>query len=321
MSTDKPDLNESSRDEEAMARLLKLAGPRPAIDRDIEARVYGRVRDEWAASTGRRRVAVRWLVPLTLAASLLLALTLTWETAEPPPVRIGTVARATGAAAIAAGNAVYAGDTLSAGDTGGISLLLDRGTSLRLDAGSTLVADGRNDFTLLTGRVYADTGEFIYRDSSLRISTPAGTVTDIGTQFAVSIHGEDLDVAVREGRVEVTADGDTLAAIAGQRLSIPASGAAYRDALSPTDEYWQWAVELAPVFDIENRTLLDFLKWAARETGRELVIDDTNLRREVTATVLHGTVDGFTPSEAARSVLATTAFAYRIEPTRIVIER
>ncbi len=39
------------RDDEAMARLLRLAGPRAPIPEDIESRVYDRVKTEWRAST------------------------------------------------------------------------------------------------------------------------------------------------------------------------------------------------------------------------------------------------------------------------------
>ena len=56
---------------------------------------------------------------------------------------------------------------------------------------------------LLDGRVYADTGNYVYRDRALVIETGMGTVTDVGTQFSVDARGGSLDVAVREGRVDV----------------------------------------------------------------------------------------------------------------------
>jgi hypothetical protein len=92
-------------------------------------------------------------------------------------------------------------------------------------------------------------------------------------------------------------------------------------AIAPHDPYWDWTASLAPVFDIENKSLLDFLRWAARETGRELVFEDNELRMSAMRTDLHGSVEDFEPLEAVESVLATTNFRYRLEADRIVIAR
>ena len=54
---------------------------------------------------------------------------------------------------------------------------------------------GKDHLVLLQGRIYADTGDFVYRDSSLSIETTFGLVTDIGTQFAVELQADRLEVA------------------------------------------------------------------------------------------------------------------------------
>ena len=66
---------------------------------------------------------------------------------------------------------------------------------------------------------------------------------------------------------------------------------------------------------------MDFLRWAARETGRELVFETNELRMSAMRTDLHGSVSDFDPLEAVESVLATTRFKYRIEADKIVIEQ
>ena len=186
---------------------------------------------------------------------------------------------------------------------------------------SALRVDTRDQFTLLRGRVYADTGEFVYRDGGLRIDTMFGAVTDIGTQFAVSIQDDLLDVAVREGRVDVRHDTHKYVAMSGERIRLLEQGEVDVDPLALTDEYWNWTTQLAPAFDIEGRSLMDFLKWAARESGRILFFEDTELRMAAMRTDLHGSIADFSPLEAIESVLATTAFRYHIEPDKIVIER
>jgi hypothetical protein len=52
----------------------------------------------------------------------------------------------------------------------------------------------------------------------------------------------------------------------------------------------------------------------------ELVFASDELRMAAMRTELHGSVDDFEPIEAIESVLATTAFKYRIEQGKVVIE-
>jgi ferric-dicitrate binding protein FerR (iron transport regulator) len=184
-----------------------------------------------------------------------------------------------------------------------------------------LRVESGDQFTLLRGRVYADTGEFVYRDGGLRIDTTFGAVTDIGTQFAVSLQDNYVDVAVREGRVDVRQDTHHFIAMSGERLALQGQGRVEMSELSMTDPFWNWTTDLAPTFDIEGKSLLEFLKWAARESGRILFFEDSDLRMEAMRTDLHGSIENFGPLEAITSVLSTTAFSYHVEPDRIVIER
>lgn len=332
------------RDEAVMTRLLHVAGPRADVPADVESRVYARVRKEWQTSTAMpdgtrvyenvhrawRRDALlatarRWLMPIALAASAVLVAIFMMQPEQLPPVAAGTVARvvspAAGGSAYALGDVIYTGMTIETGDNQGLSFLLARNESLRMDENSTLRVDAADNFTLLRGRVYADTGEFVYRDGGLLIDTALGAVTDIGTQFAVSIQADQLDVAVREGRVDIRRDSHKYIATSGERITVAAQGEVAVEPLALNDEYWNWTTQLAPLFDIEGKSLMDFLKWASRESGRLLLFEDSELRMAAMRTDLHGTISDFSPLEAIESVLATTAFRYRIEPDRIVIER
>jgi hypothetical protein len=70
-----------------------------------------------------------------------------------------------------------------------------------------------------------------------------------------------------------------------------------------------------------KESLLDVLRWAARETGRELVFADPELELAAMRADVSGSLPNVAPIEAATSVLAATRFTYRIEAARIVIER
>ena len=340
--TDQVNKEQQERDDEALARLMRIAGPRPDISPSVESRVYERVLKEWQVSTapadsarvyenvqrswrmaGVRRQLVRWALPLAVAASAVLVAVLMQQPVTPTAHPVGTVARVIGASAeigVADGDSVYPGATLTTGDGQGLSLLLVGNESIRLDSNSVLRVDERARFTLLKGRVYADTGRFAYRNGGLQVDTGLGVVTDVGTQFAVAFDDDTLDVAVREGRVDVRQETGAFVAIAGERLVVDEAGSAEVMELAPHSTYWSWAAELAPRFDIESKSLKDFLDWASREAGLELVFASEELRMAAMRTELHGSIEDFGPIEAIESVLATTAFKYRIEQGKVVIE-
>jgi ferric-dicitrate binding protein FerR (iron transport regulator) len=338
------------RDEQTVARLLRLAGRSEPIADDIEARVYAAVHQEWTASTtrprgdrvytevrrawdktpGRARSRFRRIaLPVGLAAAVVLAVSVMLRLqpqtpAVPATIVVGSITKTVGPAhgLHVVGQKVYAGDALETGPGSGISITLADAESLRLDADTRLMVVSGDEFELVAGRVYADTGDVLYRDDSLHIVTTAGTVSDIGTQFSVRSEGTLLDVAVREGRVDVaTTGGEDLVAVAGERMLLTHGGEPRVEQLAPHDGYWDWVATLAPVYDLENRSLLDFLRWAARESGRELVFEDNELRMAAMRTDLHGAIEDVTPVEAISAVLATTTFRYRIETDRIIIFR
>ena len=264
-------------------------------------------------------------MPAALAASDLLAVALLTQPTRDAiaPLPVGTIVKMAGADTDAqfVGGEVFPGMTLTTSDSGGMSVALQNAESLRLDANTELVINDGDAFELLAGRVYLDTGDFVYRDKGVVIGTRFGAVSDVGTQFSVELSSDALDVAVREGRVDVQRGGQEIVAVAGERLLLEPGETAQIEALAPHDVYWDWVADLAPVYDLENRSLLDFLRWAARETGKELVFEDTELRMAAMRTDLHGSVDDFTPVEAVRAVMATTSFRYRIEADKIVIHR
>jgi len=330
-------------DDETFAKLMKLAGERPEIPLSIESRVYHRVQEEWKNSTvepnadkvyekvhktwrrdALRGTILRWLLPAGVAATAVIAMLMV-STPEPPVVQVaGTISRVVGTGRLSSeypeGTAVHAGEVISTGFGEGVSLLLARSESLRIDENTQLRVDAADQFTLLGGRVYADTGEFVYRTGGLKIETEFGLVTDVGTQFSVTATDLSLDVAVREGRVDVQSETDSYAARMGERLTlIQGEGAELVD-LDTHDVYWNWIVDLTPVFDMTNKSLLDFLKWAARETGRDLQFESDESRMFAMRTDVHGSIDGLTPDEALEAILATTTVRYRIEEDKVVIE-
>lgn len=333
-------------DDASLEKLLKLAGERPEIPLSIESRVYNRVQQEWRNSSvqttgdkaydevhkswrrsARRKNLLRWLVPVGVAATAAIAVFVSTQPEVLPPPVAATVSRVIdagqGDARYSKGSVIRVGESVSTAINEGLSLLLARGESLRIDENTALRIDGTDQFTLLSGRVYADTGLYIYRQGGLVIDTALGTVTDVGTQFSVAATDGVLEVAVREGRVDVRNEAETYAARMGDRLTLRSGRGVETGRLDAHDDYWSWVAELAPTFDISNQSLLDFLKWAARETGRELQFDSDETRMQAMGLIFPDSVsiEGLTPDEALASILSTTAVRYRIDSDKVFIEK
>ena len=307
---------------DSVARLIRLAGPRPAVPEDVRGRVYAAVRREWQSNYERRRT-LRWGIPFALAASAIVVAMLMLRAPDVAVAPVATVVLVgdggnTASGDLAPGDSVYPGTAVVTGERGA-ALALNNGLSVRLDARTQATFESLEAVVLDGGRLYADTGQSIYDDRSITVRTPVGSATDVGTQFAVAFDGDGMRVAVREGRVDVAAGRDAWTAQAGDLLTVGADRAAAFDRVSRHDDSWDWASSLAPAFDIDNRSLLDFLKWAARETGRELVFESEAVRLAAMRTTLGGSIEDFTPMEAMSSVMPTTRFSWRLEEGRILV--
>ena len=272
----------NSEESDSLAKLLKLAGPRAEIPRGIEMRIYDRVRRDWKASIqqpdsskiykkvrrawkrdGRLDVLMRWTLPLGGVAAAVIAILVLIQPPPPPIVAVATVSKVIAAATANSryteAMTVHTGDSIITGDGEGLSLLLTRSESLRVDENTELRVDARDRFTLLSGRVYVDTGQFVYRDGDLTIETAFGSVTDVGTQFAVSARDQHLDVAVREGRVDIANDNTEFAVMMGERFTLGHDDGGSISSLRANDEYWNWVADLAPASIRKTHRCWNFL--------------------------------------------------------------
>lgn len=305
--------------------LLAHAKPRPrppAEDaEDIRRAVYA----EWEAVTGRRV----WLKRGALGAAAALALTgAIWvgagfDAGVPVPAiarveRVQGVVGADDAGRLAAGSGLAAGDRVSTG-AGQVAFRLASGGSLRVGAGSTVVLTGADAAELIAGVLYFDSeDQRVGREFT--VTTTLGTVRDIGTQFLMRLDGQSqLDVGVRDGRVALTSEGDTDSAGAGERLvATQDSGTIRRSGVATFGGEWDWAEQLAPPFDIDGRTVSEFLKWFAAQTGRRVEFESPAAERVARETVLRGSI-ALEPLQELAAVLSLSDLSYVLEGERVVI--
>ena len=306
---DKPQISD---DDATLSSLLNLAGPTDQIAGDVEKRVYASVKNEWSQSNGAGRIT-RWGVPMALAATVLLAFFMNQSNVPVESRSIGNI--------LGSGNDVFVGDVIDTRVDGGLSLWLNGDISLRVDEQTVLKVAAEDEFTLMAGRIYIDTGDRIYSDRHVAIHTASGSAIDVGTQFSVSYDHADMSVAVREGRVDLSDGEQTHSAEQGQKLTLRPGRSAELDSVPIAGPEWEWAIALAPDFVLQEHSLLDFLKWASRETGMELEFDSDDVRSAARIAQPYGSIEGLSPLQAVEAVLATTQLRYTIKGDTISISK
>jgi len=225
---------------------------------------------------------------------------------------------------------------------GRAALRLASGSSVRFDTGSRARLLSATAIELDRGAVYLDTGGPRGGDavdgSGVEIRTPLGVVRDLGTQFEVRLlptveggeekgekTGEEtlaaLRVRVREGRVDLRWDGSTDAADAGVELLLHADGRLDRSRIASHGPGWDWVLQVAPGFDIEGRTVDQFLRWVARETGWEIRYADPSLARSARAITLHGAMGPVTPDQAPGVALPGAGLTSEVVDGTLVVSR
>lgn len=211
---------------------------------------------------------------------------------------------------------------------GRVALRLATGPSLRFDTGSRARLVSGSEIELASGAVYVDTEAGDRKRRALRIRTPLGEVRDIGTQFEVRLLEADggdvaeaLRLRVREGRADLHWDATSDAATAGEELTLRADGSLDRQPIAVHGPAWDWVLRLAPVFEIEGRTLRELLAWVARETGWEVRYGDPALAEAAGSIVVHGSLGEATPDQAPEVVLPGAGLRSRVEDGVLLVER
>lgn len=335
----------SSPEEEEIRQLLGMAGPRPPIPQeDLDAIASAaelawrrQVRQNVGAPAPRTSRAFAAGLAAGLAAALAVTTGLAWwwwasrGDHVPPtvawveevagPVHLETAAN--GPHILAEGDPIPLGSVLRSG--GRASLRLPGGATVRLDVEGRLRLVSAAVLELEHGALYVDTGtgpQSPRSGSGVEVRTPLGTVRDVGTQFAVRVGDPEstaLLVRVREGAVLTEHRGRTYLTEAGQEMVLRRDGTSERREVASSGPGWEWILEASAGFDIEGRSLQDFLDWVSRETGWRITFADTDLAASASRTVLHGSIGELRPDQAPFAVLPGAGLEGKLENGVLVV--
>lgn len=314
-----PENDQDGLEDADLQRVLKSAGQRPQPSPEMLRSVHAAVHAEWQDVVAkRRRVRRRW-VSLAAAASVLLVLSAAWlmRPSESSAPLMANVARSIGvvevkqnllkpARALQVLEAVRVGDIVSTGPTGRAAIALAGGASVRLDHDTRIQFTDAERLVVRAGAIYVDTQG---TRAQLRVDTPGGSVRHVGTQYEVRLIGDQVRIRVREGRIELTdPDRGAQLARAGEELRVLANGALERASIPIYGAEWAWSGSAAPAIPIDGRPLSEFLAWAGRELGREVVFATREDELLAGTIILNGSIEGLAPAQALATILATTQF-------------
>jgi hypothetical protein len=301
--------------DESAERALREGLKANVLSADAMRRIRQATEAEWRETTrapGRRRY-------LAAAASLMiLAIAGIWTMRAMSPEAAAAVfgrvvavespglmelRRFTADAAIAPGSPLWIGQRLDVrGDT---VVDIEAGGNLRIARASAIEIRAPDVVSLTRGELYVDIPPDARAATSFRVLTRAGEFRHVGTQFAVLISADLTTLRVREGQVVWSGAAGESTVAAGTEVTLDRNGKATRRQIATAGRDWSWTEAMAPDVVIENRPLLEFLLWFARETGRKLEIDEAS-RQQAHSILMHGSVRGLTVTEALSVVMATT---------------
>lgn len=322
---DEPESNDAS-----IEALLREVGARDEPSAAAASEVMSAVHAEWRTIVQERRRQQRF-VAWRIAAGLVLAVLVTtfaYRTMDPAPARFASVVNVDGrlfagegAEARSVGQLIRVGDVMQTDAQSRAAVSFPDGLSLRLDRDTRVNVEAADRITLASGAVYIDAPPGLGSANALTVDTAAGSVQHVGTQYEVRTQAGAMVVSVREGRVRVTNSTTSNTGEAGQVLRLTSTGQLTRSSLAATDPHWQWTLQAAPAFDIDNQPLSAFLQWIARETGRQVVYATPQAEAAAEAVKLRGSITGLDADVALTTVLATTQLRrYRTDTTEIGIE-
>lgn len=314
-----------AQDDSAVESLLRLAGPREPVPSDRMQRLKANARTEWQRQVRKRQGRlIAWSLG-GLAAAAAIALVVRGAMGGGPGTpgvaafavveSLGREARLAadgdggGAVRLEVGDQVAIGPHQLSVEAGTATLRLPGGAVMSIDRGSALTLAARDVVTLDRGAVYIDSGG----EAGLEVRTALGVVRDVGTQFEVRVTAARLRVRVRDGAVQIQRDRQRHQGRPGDELVLDATGRLTRHTVPVDGPAWSWTASGPPPFELEGRSLREFLDWVVGESGWQLRFADAAAEDKARTTTLHGSIQGLTPEQALAAVLPTSGVEHRLE--------
>ena len=176
---------------------------------------------------------------------------------------------------------LYQGDTLTTDKDSQVRIALHNATQLILDANTSISLNDQGIY-IHNGRAYIDAAA---PSTSITVTTPFAEITDIGTQYDVSITPKALHITMREGTTKITSPHGVLYASTsgglGDAVTLDNTGHTQTQHIAKSDEYWEWTLSTIANFNLYNASAEELLQWASRITGKEVIYASQEIKQQV----------------------------------------
>ena len=329
--------NQTRSADEVFSSLLGQASPRRKAPEGDEREIRQAALAEWQKITGKRR-ARRRLVSLAVAATLVMALASLINVSRLAETdmdlqqlanverRIGEIiifepATDTWRGLAESDVVLSAGQIIATSGGARIAVSWNAGGLLRIDEKTRVSLTANDQIQLLSGRLHYDSKSLYSNQQplvNLLIETPYGKVRHMGTQFMTDLAGGALSVSVREGEVAISGDSMETLVLAGEKVIISESGIEVRQSILPYSDEWKWAQEIAPAYELDGRSMAEFLQWISRESGFLIEYETESAKSLAEETILHGKID-LLPMKALEIMFQTADLVYELHGGVILV--
>jgi len=324
--------DKDKKDEEVLKALFKHASSRKRAPRAVENEIREALHNEWTQRTRQRRVRRRmtgWAIAASVILGLFISTGLLWRaTTDLQQPILATVEKMNGDVYVSnegeqpvrllPSTDLEAGNMLSTNKGSHMALTWVNGESIRVNENSSVAFISSSEIELLAGHVYVDSAGARIKGKAFSIRTPSGPVSHVGTQYITSITSDGITLSVREGEVSVGSGTDRTIARQGQKLSVSGNGRQSVTSIPVYGDNWQWVEQLAPDFNMDDRTMQEFLEWVGYETGLKIKYDSDETKVVAAQTRMHGMVN-LEPLRAMELILQTSDLTHALQDGTILV--
>jgi len=330
------DTQASQAGEDVLDTLFSYASSRPTAPADDEAAIRTAIFAQWQKATVRRK-RKRYLSALGLAASLVLTVIVVTNLQDPTQAvsnyeQLASLKAQEGDVFVhnieddnltahqLADGQFYANQVISTNTGARMALEWKTGESIRVDENSELALISISEIELISGRVYLDTKHVIQAGSSFVITTFAGPIRHLGTQYMAGIKGKTVTLSVREGEVYLDAANAEILVHKGEQVSIGPAGKPEVRPVQTFGRMWEWTSLVTPELNLDGLSAFEFIRWAGRESGREVEFLDVATKKMSMETLLRGKVN-LSPDDALDLILLTSDIEAISTDEKILVRR
>ena len=305
-------------DKDDLTAIFHGVSPRHAPSNDTKARAFSAVSEEWEQLQQRRqRVKKQRYFAMAASFFVILSSVLMWQVTRVTSLPVELVQ-----GEILIDNTTIVGNVKISEGQQLTSLAASRWVinddiDVRLSQGAKVVWQKATELQLLTGDIYVAT----HNDATFIVNTSFGTVTDIGTRFLVSTSPNNIEVAVREGKVNLTSKhGITQSEAVKETMSsiIDASkNTVSQHKEASASKRWQWINDVSKGYQSNQPLVL--LRQIAQDLGVTLLINNKSLKQSLGSKTITGNFNQLPPLKALDLLAKSAQFDWQLRDDKLVI--